>query len=182
MRLQTTGWVKPAAALLLGLVAMLLLTSLSRHHVYVTHLTEKLPEISMRYEQLSGEMDEAALTGHFQETPLTCLNDPGVPKSLGDRVCYLSVDKVDGFPALTMVLFLRGGKLASAVVHVPWWRHGTAQSRLKDTHGSGVALSRMAFFQGPLLQWKLPRGEIYMNRDREVHPLAWSAVWWQPAQ
>lgn len=163
--------------LLLGVIGLVLVLSHDRLHVYRGFLNETSPQITMRYEQLSVDMDEAAVRRHFAGVTLDCFGQPKAANGLGDRVCYAPIDGVDGNAALTLALFFNKGRLSVAVVHVPWWRHLGMKRRLLARYGepgSGGVTDK----GDPVLRWKLPNGDLDFARDRDINPLNWSGVVW----
>lgn len=166
---------------LVALVLFLVVIAINfdRLHVYQAYLLEKSPEISMRYEQLSADMDEAAVRRHFSDVPLRCMGNEQDVATLGDKVCYASVDKVDGNAALTLAVFFKQGRISLATVHVPLWQHVGMKMRLRARYG--LARSGGVTAQGGrILRWELPNGYIDYTRDRTLNPLQWSAVVWVP--
>ena len=161
----------------LGAGGLVMALSHDRLHVYQSALRETSPQITMRYEQLSVDMDEAAARRHFAGVNLDCFGQPKEANGLGDRVCYAPIDAVDGNAALTLALFFNKGRLSVAVVHVPWWRHVGMRKRLLARYGepgSGGVTDK----DTPILRWKLPNGDLDFVRDRDLNPLNWSGVVW----
>lgn len=162
-------------ALVFAVALLLLFLHRGELHVYQKHLSEPLPETTVPWGALSPQMDEAALRGRFPGLPLRCVNEA---TPMGERVCYAALRRADSYPALTLALFLRKGRLSLATVHVPWWAHGraveTLQRQLGDSGkaraGGSVALRR----------WKVTGGFVDMNERRSLDPLAWSAIVWTP--
>lgn len=168
---------KYLSVLLVGATGLVLALSHDRLHVYQRVLRETSPQITMRYEQLSVDMDEATVRRHFAGVALQCLGQPKEVNGLGDRVCYAPIDAVDGNAALTLALFFNRGRLSVAVVHVPWWRHVGMKKRLVARYGepgSGGVTEKGV----PILRWKLPSGDLDFGRDRDFNPLNWSGVVW----
>lgn len=172
------AWIKWTLVVVVCLAALLAALNLDRLAIYRSYLRETSPEVAMRYAQLSGQMDEAALRKHFEGVTLTCYNESLQAGSVAERICYTSLDKADGEAALTMAAFLKKGRLASVVVHVPWWVHGTWRERLVAQYGTAHHAGRVSALGGPVLRWKLPNGTLEYNRDRSFNPLEWSAIFW----
>ncbi len=146
-----------------------------RLRMYQNYFFRDSPQVTMRYEQLSPGMDEAAVRRHFDGVPLNCVAEGG---SLGDRVCYAAVEAVDGEPALGIALFFKHARLRHTVIQVPWWRHLRQKNRLIATYGPPRL--REDPDGTTLLAWYLPHGDLVFNRDRtrDLDPLAWSVVMW----
>lgn len=172
-------WLKWILAGLLAIALVLVLVNFSRLHMYRTYFGERSPEVSMRYELLAAAMDEAAVRRHFEGIALNCVPEGS---GLGDRVCYASVERADGVPALGVALFFRKGRLQHSVVQVPAWRHLLQKQRLIAAYGP----PRMREDPGeaPLLTWQLPKGLLVYNRDRisNLNPLAWGVVMWSASE
>jgi hypothetical protein len=153
------------AALLLALNAGVL-------HIYQKHFTEKLPSVRMPWKSLSASMDETAVRGMFPGVNVRCMAQV---TDMGDRVCYTSVERVDGYPALTVAFFFRKGRLNLATVHVPWWGHGRAADALVRDFGP-----HQRDWSGPmrLRRWDMQQGTLQMNESRSINPLSWSAIVW----
>lgn len=92
-------WVQVAIVLVIAVVALLVFSSQDRIHVYGTYLREKSPHITTNLPALSVEMDEAMLRKHFDGVPLNCIGQGPGSDTLGDRVCYASIDQADGVDA-----------------------------------------------------------------------------------
>jgi hypothetical protein len=159
--------------LLAGFAVVLLALNFPVLHVYQKHFTQDLPEAQVPWTGLTPAMDEAALRAAFPKLTLRCMNEP---THMGDRVCFAAVRRVDGYPALTLALFLKKGKLSVAAVHVPWWGHGRAAAALQRQFGASTKASDGA--STALHRWRVPGGFIDMNARRSFNLLAWSAVVW----
>lgn len=169
-------WVTVPLAVVLALGVLLLVLNHDVLHVYRKHLLEDLPEARMPWNALSAGMNEAALHARFSGLALRCYPEP---TDMGDRVCHAALRRVDGYPALTVALFLRRDRLTLATVHVPWWGHGRAMEALETAFGPGKAASDGG--GTALRRWEIPGGRVDMNtRRRSLNPFAWSAVVWTP--
>lgn len=167
-------WI-PLVLLLVG-SALLLAVNMPVLHVYEKHFSEKLPAVKMPWNALTAGMDEASVRAQLAGVTLRCVADAS---GVGERVCYAAVSEVDGYSALTLALFLRGGRLALATVHVPWWAHGKAADVLHATLGASQRASAGTFM--PLRRWNVAGGYVDMNQRRSLlNPLAWSAIVWTP--
>lgn len=142
-------------------------------HVYQKHFTQDLPDAHVPWTQFTPAMDEAALRAAFPKLSLRCMAEP---TNMGDRVCFAAVRRVDGYPALTLALFLKKGRLTVAAVHVPWWGHGRAAQALQREFGDSTKARDGA--STALRRWRVPGGFVDMNTRRSLNPLAWSAVVW----
>jgi len=171
-------WVKIIGATVIGILAVLVFSSYDRMHVYGTYIREKSPEISTRLTDLSVEMDEAMARKHFEGVPLNCIAQWPGGDSLGDRVCYASIDKADGDAALTLAAFFKKGKLAHVIVQVPWWVRETWQQRFRTQFGQPRHAGVVGRFGGPVLRWSMPNGYVELNRDRSFNPLEWNVIVW----
>jgi hypothetical protein len=172
-------WIKWTIVVVLCMVVVLGIFNFQRIPTYRAWLNEKSPEVAMRYDQLSGQMDEAALRKHFEGVALQCYNEPDQPGRVAERICWTGIAKADGGTALTMAAFLDKGHLASVVVHVPWWVHGAWRDRLVAQYGKANRAGFVSALGGPVLRWTLPNGTLEYNRDRSLNPLEWSAVFWK---
>lgn len=172
-------WIKWAIVVVLCAAVVLGIFNFSRLPTYRAYLSEKSPEVSMRYAQLSGQMDEVALRKHFEGIALNCYNELDQPGRVAEKICYTSIAKADGDAALTMAAFFNKGRLVSTVVHVPWWVHGTWRDRLVAQYGKANRAGIVSPMGGPVLRWTLPNGTLEYNRDRSLNPLEWSAVFWK---
>lgn len=145
-------------------------------HVYRKYFLEKGPHVQMPWAGLSASMDEAAARSLLKGVPLYCIDDA---TGMGQRTCYAAVKQVDGYPALTVALFFRNGRLSLATVHVPWWAHRAAAETLSARLGASQ-LARARGSNEELRRWAVPGGVVDMNRDRSLNLLSWSAVVWTP--
>ncbi|AYQ28933.1 MULTISPECIES: hypothetical protein [unclassified Polaromonas] len=175
---RTETWIKWTIVALLCVVLVLGALNFNRIPTYRAWVTETSPEVSMRYAQLSGQMDETALRKHFEGLALQCYNEPDQPGRVAERICWAGIDKADGGAALTLAAFLNKGRLTSVVVHVPWWVHGTWRGRLVAQYGKANRAGFVSVLGGPVLRWTLPNGTLEYNRDQSWNPLEWSAVFW----
>lgn len=171
-------WVSVAALFVLTALGLLLAINHDRIHVYQTFLRETSPHVSTNFSALSIDMDEDTVRQHFAGVPFFCeANGPG-NDGLGDRACYAAIDRADGDAALTLALFFRQGKLAHAVVQMPWWVHQSWMDRLVQKYGVPTHAGRVSRFGGPVLRWSVPNGYLEFNRDRSFNPLEWNVVMW----
>lgn len=168
-------WLKCILVIVLLMAATLAAANYERLHVYQRYFLETSPSVTMRYEQLSGSMDEAAVRRHFEGTSLNCAPEGG---GLGDRVCYAHVDEVDGMPALSMALFFNKGRLGHALIQTPWWHHLRQKQRLLAKWGQPHAHQQSE--DVPLLAWNLPNGQVVYNSERvsNLNPMAWGILMW----
>ncbi len=164
---------KNALAVLVILGVLVFLLNYPRLHVYQQYLREPAPATRMRYELLSTDMDEAAVRQHFAGVPLTCIPESREVNGLGDRVCYAALSRADDNPALGLALFFNKGRLGTAIVQVPWWRHVGQRMRLVARYGEPR-------IRDDKLHWKLPNGLLVVNQSRALNPLQWSVVMWLP--
>jgi hypothetical protein len=170
-------WILFPLLLLLAYAGLLMLMNFSTLHIYQKYFGETLPRTSVPWQALSSALDESALRAQFPAVPLRCMADDS---HIGDRVCYAAVRDVDGFPALTLALFLQKGRLTLATVHVPWWGHGRAAEQLARNLGTSELASG-----GPgtmLRRWTVPSGFVDMNARRSWNVLDWSAIVWTPGR
>jgi hypothetical protein len=166
----------------LGVIAIgaaSLVVNLPRIHVYLKYWGAASPRIANPFAALSGDMDEKALRAALPELSLRCIAEAKAVNGLGDRVCYSSVDRIDGAPALTVAFFLDSGRLAHAVVQVPWWGHHAAARSLVTRFGMPEAIQDTPVRGSRLVQWRLASGLVEINRDPGWDPLGWSALYWK---
>lgn len=155
------------------LISLALLVFLNRHRmdVYGTYIRETSPAVTVRLAELSQDMDEAAVLKHFDGVPLRCVTQAPGTDDLGVRVCYAQIDKADGDAALMLATFFNQGKLARAMVQVPWWVHGAWLQRFNTQLGQPQRL-------GGELRWKMPNGQVEFSRSRSWNPLEWNVILW----
>ena len=182
----TAVWNKPLprwANYLLFLVAVLavliVLPNFRALHVYEKYFRGNAPEVQLKFEALSAEMDEAAARVHFKGLPLQCMAENQSP--LGNRVCYAALSKANGNPALTMALFFKGGRLNVALLQVPWWAHGRVRDSIVSQWGA-PAPSGSDGGGWSVGRWQLPNGSLEMNNTRYLSPLTWSTIMWMAKQ
>jgi hypothetical protein len=170
-------WANYLLILLAVLAALIVVPNIRALHVYEKYFRGNEPEAQIRFEALSPDWDEAAAQRHFTGLPMRCLSESNSP--LGNRVCFASISKANGNPALTLALFFKAGRLNVAVLQVPWWAHGRVRNSIirqwgapapSGTDGTGWSIGR----------WELPNGRLEMNNSRFLNPLSWSAVMWGP--
>lgn len=171
-------WAKAVILVLLGTTLVFAFLNLDRLGVYRAYFRDTSPSVQMRYAELSTAMDETALRRHFAGVQLQCYRDDST--SLGDRLCHVAVDEVDGLPAMMLVLFLRNGRLAHTVVQVPAWYHGRWHAQLMRLHGQPRRAGKVSLLEGPVIRWNLPGGSLEFNQRRSFDPLKWSAVFFSP--
>jgi hypothetical protein len=168
-------WVTVPLAVAAGLAVVLLALNFPVLHVYQRYFTQDLPRTQVPWTQLSAAMDEAALRAALPGLSLRCMAQP---TAMGERTCFAAVREVDGYPALTVALFLRAGRLHVATVQVPWWAHGRAAATLERQFGASVPASDGGSTR--LRRWRLASGYLDMNARRSLNVLAWSAIVWTP--
>jgi len=168
-------WVVWLLGLLALALALIVLPHFGSLHVYQKHFRADAREIALRFEELSPRMNEAALKEHFKDLPLWCM--PEQQSDLGDRVCVASLAKANDVPVLGLALFLRDGKLRHAILQVPWWAHGKMQDGYNREWGSPVPAGSDGSGNA-VVRWKLPGGQVEMNKQRYLGPLSWSTVLW----
>ncbi|MFZ4287874.1 hypothetical protein [Variovorax sp. HJSM1_2] len=142
------------------------------------HFTHGEKPVAMRYAQLSAQMDEAALKAHFDGLPLGCAPAQHQPSQ---TECLATPDQVDGVSALQLRLLLADGHLSEATVLLPWWRHHTALRALLRDLGAAHALSPENEPQ-PQIIWRVPGGEVRLNRAPGFDPLHASRIVWRAAE
>ncbi len=183
--LRLGGWGYLGLALLLGLLAEVWLHSGMADHtepaddigLVAQHLTSGQSAIAMRYAQLSAQMDEAALKVHFDGLALVCAPAKSKPTQVE---CLATPDQVDEVSALQLRLLLVDGHLSEATVLVPWWRHHTALRALLRDLGAAQSLSPEHDLQ-PQIIWRVPGGEVRLNRAPGFDPLHASRILWRAA-
>jgi len=173
-------WLIVAALVVLGIVLWINADLL---YVYRTYYLQKSPSISLRYTDLSADMGESEIRKHFEGVGLHCINESKASNGLGDRVCYGSIERADGLPALTLATFSNKGRLHHVLVQVPNWTHGRWLQRFVGLHGKADRDGRVdMILGGPVLRWSLPNGKLNMSRERELNPMQWSTVLWVAAE
>jgi hypothetical protein len=161
-----------------GFGAIVALGSVPRMHVYLKYWGGPSPSIAMPWQALSADMDEKALLA-AAPLPLKCIEQSKASNGLGGRVCYGSLDAVDGAPALGVAFFLDEGRLAHAVVQVPWWAHHRAARQAIARLGMPEAIQDRPAKGNRLMQWRLANGLVEINRDPGWNPLQWGAIYWK---
>lgn len=172
MNQELPKWLQVTLVSVLVALGLMMFLQRDRLHVYSRYMREKSPEITMRFAELSHDMDEAAVRKHYEGVGLQCASEGG---SLGDRVCYASIDRADGMAAMTLATFFVKGKLVRALVQMPWWSHGTWQKALKAQYG-------LYQHAGPVLRWTIPNGSLEANRNRGINPLSPSVLMWMASE
>jgi hypothetical protein len=178
MSSQFKKWVVFGVIAVIVLAALLMALNMERYKTYRDYFRQEGPEIEMRYPQLTAAMTEPEARKHFSNLFLSCYSEK---MSLGDRICYADVTRVDGLPAMTVALFFEKGRLKHSILQIPWWFHGRWLDRLVEDHGKAEGNRSSGLVGGPVLAWKLPGGLMEFNRDRGFNPLAWSVVFYTPA-
>lgn len=179
MNQELPKWLQVTLVIVLVALGLMMFLQRDRLHVYSRYMREKSPEINMRFAELSHDMDEAAVRKHYEGAGLQCASEGG---SLGDRVCYASIDRADGMAAMTLATFFVKGKLVRALVQMPWWSHGTWQKALKAQYGLYQYAGTVGAMQGPVLRWTIPNGSLETNRNRGINPLSPSVVIWTASE
>jgi hypothetical protein len=178
MKQDLAKWVKKVGLAVMALMVLLIFFNQDRMDVYGTYLRQKSPEITTHLTELSTEMDEAMIRQHFKDVPLRCVAQGAGSDGLGDRVCYASIDKADGDAALTLAVFFRKGRLAHAIIQIPWWVHTTWVRRLTSQFGSSQHAGRISLLGGTMQRWQMPNGFVEFNGSRSFNPLEWNVVFW----
>jgi hypothetical protein len=171
-------WVKVLGLTIIVLILLMVVFNQDQMDVYGTYLRQKSPEITTRLAQLSGEMDEAMVQQHFTGVPLRCMAQGPGNDSLGDRVCYASIDKADGDVALILAVFFRKERLVHLIVQMPWWVSDTWVRRFNAQFGMPQHAGRVSRWGGPVLRWPMPNGYVETNSDRSFNPLELNVVIW----
>ena len=177
------AWAYLGLALLLGLVAEVWVHSgtagepdaVDNISLYTQHLNQAQGAVAMRYAQLSGQMDEAALKAHFAGLAMLCRPVQAQPTQ---QECLATPQQVDGVSALQLRLVLTDGRLTKATVLVPWWRHNPALRVLLRDLGAAQALSPQDDAH-PSIIWRVPGGEVRLNRAPGFDPLYASRIVWR---
>jgi hypothetical protein len=169
-------WLKVTIFSVLAIAGLVVFFNYDGVLAYGTYIREKSPDVNLNMTGFSVDMDESKVRKHFEGVRLICV--PERRSDLGDRVCYAVIDKADGDPALTLVAFLKAGKLAHVLVQVPWWVHKTWIDRLALRFGSPGTSGETAAHDNISLKWKMPNGFVEVNRERRLNPLAWNIVMW----
>lgn len=178
MNNEIPKWLQRTILGVVAVIAVLVFLSYDRLHVYGRYLREKSPDITVNFSGLSVDMDEAKVRKHFEGLALTCIGQGPGNDSLGDRVCYASIDKADGDAALTLAAFFRKGKLVHAMVQMPWWVLNSWHRRFTAQYGYPVRAGNVSLLGGPVLRWSMPNGHIESNRNRSFNPLSWNVIFW----
>lgn len=133
-----------------------------------------------RLNNFSGDMTEAKVL-RMVTVPLFCApNTAGL--SLGDRVCYSNISSYAGITALRVAFFFKGGYLANIKIDVPWWLHNQLAKQLIKDFGPPTGAQNVAHRGVRLVGWKLERGVVVSNRDRNRNPLVWNTIHWLSEQ
>jgi hypothetical protein len=146
-------------------------------YVYLKHWGATSSRVSVPYADFTADMDERALHANLSPLPVRCIDESFQANGLGERVCYAAIDEADGAPALTFAAFFHHGKLARALVHVPWWGHHAMVRSLVARFGPPVVIES-SNPEARLVHWRLQRGTVTINRDPGWDPLTWSTVLW----
>lgn len=171
LRRPLPTWVVRSLAVLLVIVLLMLLPAIPKLHVYERHFGRDNPKVQLRLDALRADMDENAVLAHFPASGMRCVPEAG--SALGDRVCWAAIGAADAVPALTVALFLRGGRLRHALVQVPWWAHGRLHARLAQQWGQAPAS------RGGVTMWTMPNGaRLEVDTRRSINPLNWSTLMW----
>lgn len=181
MNTEIPKWVRNLIVLTFVVVGLMVFFARDRLHVYEYYLREKLPRISTDFAALSADMDEAALRKHYASVPLRCVAQGPIDDSLGERVCYESIERADGDAALALAAFFHNGKLVRVMVQTPWWVHASWIQRLTTQYGSAVRAVGGSTMGAPSLRWTMPNGHVEINRDRSWNLLKWNVILWTPS-
>jgi hypothetical protein len=146
--------------------------------VVAQHFTQGQGAIAMRYAQLTAQMDEAALKSHFDGLALVCAPVNAQPTRVE---CLATPHQLDGVSALQLRLALVDGRLSEAAVLVPWWHHHTALRALLRDLGAAHSLSPENV-PHPQIIWRVPGGEVLLNRVPGFDPLHASRILWRAAE
>lgn len=118
-------------------------------------------------------MTEAQVLAQVTSPALKCVDQPGF--FMGARVCQARLSSYLDVPALFVAFFFKDGGLSGVKVDVPNAQHRAMGTVLigkygpptidgKDSHG--------------VVGWKLPKGKMVYNREREADPKVHNTVLW----
>ncbi|APW36696.1 hypothetical protein RD110_05395 [Rhodoferax koreense] len=165
------------------LILLLLAAGLAWRHrgdadAYRRHFLQAQPAASPRFDELSSAMDEAALQRHLAGVPLRCISETRERQTLGDRVCWADIARVDAVPAMQFAAYFNRGRLAYVAIDLPWWAHHAALRQAMAQLGAPEAIDAKTAAQ-PAVQWRTKGGRLRLNRDPGFDPLATSALQWR---
>lgn len=145
---------------------------------YRRYFLDAQPVASPRFDDLSAAMDEAALQKHLTGVPLRCISEPRERNTLGDRVCWADIARVDAVPAMQFAAFFNQGHLVYVAIDLPWWAHHAALRQAMAQFGAPESIDQKPV-DAPLVQWRTSQGRLKLNRNPGYDPLATSALQWR---
>jgi len=176
-----------------ALMAALLAAGLLWRHsgdigAYRRYFLDSRPVITVRFDALSGAMDEAGLQQYFSGLPLRCADVPRVPDAngrAGDRLCRADIDRVvdavgdrvGGVPAMQLSAMFDGGRLIAVRIDLPWWVHHAALRWLVAQLGAPASID-LRQVEGSTVAWRARAGVVELNRDPGWDPLKTSGLQW----
>ncbi len=175
------AWRRLLGGVLLG--AALLGAGLLWHHradidAYRRYFVDERPVASPRFDALSASMDEAALQQHFAGLPLRCISEPRERNTLGDRVCWADISRIDAVPAMQLKAFFDQGRLAYMAIDLPWWAHHAALSQVVAQFGGPEGMNLPPAAER-VVQWRTRSGRLKLERDPGYDPLRTIALQWR---
>lgn len=165
------------AAALLGGFAFAYRGHIEEYRLYF--FSDRQPLV-FNYSDLSENWTERTLHERFKGFPVRCSHEAG--NHLGDRVCGLDAKSHNGVPVLFLSFFFSSGRLSHVSISIPWWSHSQGQRTIEAVLGPPVAAQFLPRSGVRLLGWRLPDGAaLFYNRDRDMNPLVWNAIFWNSA-
>ncbi len=154
-----------------------------REHIeeYRLYFSSERQPVTFKYTDLSETWTEKTLHDRFRGFKVRCFHETGNP--LGERVCGLDAKSHNGVPVLFLTFFFSAGQLSHVSINIPWWAHGEGRTAIESALGPPAARQLLPRSGVRLLGWQLPGGAaLFYNRDRDMNPLIWNAIYWNSAR
>lgn len=130
-------------------------------------------QLAQPIDSFAPGMTEAQVGRQARPIALRCVDQPGF--FLGSRVCQARVQSYLGVPAVFVAFFFKDGGLSAVKVDVPNGQHRAMGSALIGRYGPITIDSKEA---ADVVGWKLPKGRMVYNREREADPKVHNTVVW----
>ncbi len=133
-------------------------------------------KLAARLDSFTPGMTEAEVLSAVQSPVLTCVDRPGF--FMGSRVCQARVSSYLTVPALFVAFFFKDGGLSGVKVDVPNAEHRAVGTMLQSQYGAPTIDNKGSAGNPGVVGWKLPKGRVVYNREREADPKVHNTILW----
>lgn len=147
---------------------------------YELYRTEKRPEATLQFEELSSIRSEADLKALLSGIQVNCRADwTGIEGAT--RSCSVDLKSLNGVPTMYVNFTFAGDRLIRASTAVPQDAHSQGQDYLEQRFGKPEAKQQSKVAGVRLAGWTLSDGStLFYNRDPYREALQPSSIQWLP--